>query len=228
MSDIYDDAYRTPSWFGSGPDPLLERFAGGLPGGARVLDIGAGQGRHALPLARRGCRVTGLDTSAKAVDQVNAASAEEDLACTAHLEDVFVHQPAEPYDGVLCFGLIQMLPAERVAPLTERLQRWVRKGGTLWLTAWHTDDPCCDHLSDPWHREGPRAWHDPDGDRYRFFLHPEEILDLFPGWEVLHHFEGEGPVHRHGDGPEERHGIVEAVLARPEHDLVDAWTRLSG
>jgi len=64
MAEDYEDAYRTPDWFGSAPHPLLERFAARLPAGARVLDIGSGQGRHALPLARRGCRVTGLDTSA--------------------------------------------------------------------------------------------------------------------------------------------------------------------
>ena len=228
MAENYDDAYRTADWFGSRPDPLLERFADRLPAGSRVLDIGSGQGRHALPLARRGCRVTGLDTSTEAVDQVNAVAAAEDLDCTVRHEDVFAHEPDEPYDAVLCFGLVQMLPAERVSPLVEPLQRWVRKGGTLWLTAWNTDDPRCEKQPEPWRRTGPRAWHDSSGDRHRFYLHPDEILDLFPGWEVLHHHEGLGPLHRHGEGQEEQHVVVESVMGKPLHELVDVWTRLSG
>jgi SAM-dependent methyltransferase len=40
---------------------VVERL--GLPPGARLLDLCCGQGRHAVPLARLGYRVTGLDLS---------------------------------------------------------------------------------------------------------------------------------------------------------------------
>lgn len=224
----YDDIYRTPDWFGADPHPLLETFAERLPDGARVLDIGVGQGRHALPLARRGCRVTGLDLSSTAVAQVNGVAAAEGLDCTARQEDVFAHQAEEPYDGVLCCGLFQMLPSTRVTPLTELLKDWVRPGGTLWATAWHTGDPGFDNPVAPWKSVGPRARHDPRGDRHLFYFHPDEILDFFPGWQVLHHHEGLGPVHHHGDGPAEQHGVVEVVLGRPIKPMLDVWTRLAG
>ena len=228
MTGNFDDAYGTPDWFGAAPHPVLPAFADRLPEGAQVLDIGVGQGRHALPLARRGCRVLGLDTSQAAVDQVEAAARAEGLDCRAILADVFAWEPDEPLDGVLCFGFFQMLPPQRVSALAERLKRWVKPGGTLWVTAWHTGDPRAEAPGDRWERVGPRAWRDPAEGRDLFYFHPEELLDLFPGWQVLHHHEGLGPPHRHGDGPEERHGEIQAVLGRPTKPLVDAWTRLGG
>jgi SAM-dependent methyltransferase len=56
----------------SNPDYLSERTPGevafiwdvmGLAPGSRVLDLCCGQGRHAVPLAQRGCDVVGVDLS---------------------------------------------------------------------------------------------------------------------------------------------------------------------
>ena len=226
MSENYDEVYRQADWFGPEPSALLSDHADLLPPGARVLDLGVGQGRNALPLARRGCEVTGIDTSPVSVEMVAAAAAAEDLPVTSELTDFRVYGPAAPFDAVLCFGLLQMLPARDAALLTEKLRAWVRPGGHLFLTAWHTDDPRCGDPAGGWVAIGPRSFHDPGGDRHRFYLHPDEILDFFPAWSVVHHWEGLGPEHSHGDGPPERHGNVEAVLTRPAEPGVEIWAHL--
>lgn len=228
MKDNYDEAYREADWFGADPSPLLETHADLLPPGARVLDLGVGQGRNALPLARRGCRVTGIDTSVVAVELVSAAADEELLPVTTELVGFREYEAPRPFDAVLCFGLLQMLSTGDAALLCERLRNWVRPGGTLFVTAWHTADPRRGRPADVWQPTGPRSYHDPAGHRHRFYLHPDEILDLFPGWRAVHHWEGLGPEHRHGDGEPERHGNVEAVLVRPERPTVEVHARLSG
>ena len=229
MFGDYDEAYRRAAWFGTDPSPLLDEHRELLPAGARVLDIGMGQGRHALPLARAGCRVTGIDTSSVAVQTVGEVAAAEDLAVEALRRDYReLTDPDEPWDAVLCFGLLPMLPVAEVGPLVERLRRWVRPGGLLFVTGWHTDDPAFGDLGGAWQRSGPRSFHEPDTGRHRFFLHPDEILDLFAGWEVVCHREGLGEPHRHGDGPVERHGTVEALFRRPQGRLVDVPTVLYG
>lgn len=53
--------------FGLAPSPWIERFAHLVPPGARVLDLAAGHGRHALLFAARGAHVTAVDRDAAAL-----------------------------------------------------------------------------------------------------------------------------------------------------------------
>jgi SAM-dependent methyltransferase len=49
----------------------------GLPPGSRLLDLCCGHGRHAVPLARLGYQVTGLDLSRRLLDRAAALAAGE-------------------------------------------------------------------------------------------------------------------------------------------------------
>jgi 2-polyprenyl-3-methyl-5-hydroxy-6-metoxy-1,4-benzoquinol methylase len=66
---------------------FLER-AGRLRLGSRVLDVPCGSGRHALELARRSHRVTGLDVSAEAVGFARAAAHAERLDLDLRVGDM--------------------------------------------------------------------------------------------------------------------------------------------
>lgn len=215
MNDDYNQEYQHRDWFGPRESHLLERFRDQIQDRAEVLDIGVGQGRNAAPLARRGCRVTGIDTSKVSVNQVNELAGSEQIPMEAHLVGFQEFEPAEPFDAVLCFGLLQMLPPPEAASLVERLRRWTRSGGTLFLIAWHVDDPGFGSYCENWERTGLRSFRSPDGRQFRTFLGRREILQLFRGWKVIHHWEGLGPAHSHGCGPEERHGDIEVVLEKP-------------
>ncbi len=74
---IFDNIFtsRTPN-FSTAPSPLLMAAINGRPGG-RALDIGMGQGRNAVALARQGWDVTGIDISDEglAVAKANATLA---------------------------------------------------------------------------------------------------------------------------------------------------------
>jgi SAM-dependent methyltransferase len=73
MADWFaDEAFWTEVYAFEFPDPVLDAGAAqvdkalalsGVRGGA-ALDLGCGPGRHAVPLARRGFRVTAVDLSA--------------------------------------------------------------------------------------------------------------------------------------------------------------------
>jgi SAM-dependent methyltransferase len=218
MAEDYDSAYeKDEALFGSKESHLLKQCAEFIPDGARVLDLGVGQGRNALPLARQGYHVTGIDTSQVSVDTVNRLAAEENLPVKAHLQDFLNYEPDRSFDVVLCFGLMQIQDLAGCASLVDRLHHWTKPGGTLFLTTWHMEDPSFDMLCKEWERRSGRSFRSPDGEMSRLFLEKGEILKLFFRWEVIHHWEGLGKLHKHGLGKRERHGEVEAVLIRPKN-----------
>jgi SAM-dependent methyltransferase len=50
------------------PSPWVRRWSHLVPGGARVLDVACGSGRHVCWFAARGCAVTGVDRDAAALE----------------------------------------------------------------------------------------------------------------------------------------------------------------
>jgi tellurite methyltransferase len=215
MRDDFSEAYRQENYFGARVSHLLDRYGETFPPGCRILDVGIGQGRNAFPLARAGQQVTGIDPSETAIRQVQEAVKSEGLSLRAVQVRFQDFDPPEPFDVVLCFGLLQMLPPSQAASLVERLRCWTASGGVLFFMAWHVDDPgfitCCED----WERTGLRSFRSHDREQFRTYLGRKEVLQFFRGWKVVHHWEGLGPAHRHGEEHEHRHGNVELVAVKP-------------
>lgn len=55
---------------------------------ARILDVGCGRGRHALNLAERGYRVTGIDLSEAAIQEARRRGAERNLPAVFKVRDM--------------------------------------------------------------------------------------------------------------------------------------------
>lgn len=66
-----------------------------------VLDLGCGPGRHALPLARQGFRVTAVDTSADLIAELDRRAAAEDLAVDTVTADMREFRRPEAFDLVV-------------------------------------------------------------------------------------------------------------------------------
>jgi len=212
----YDQIYQSqPSYFGAEPPALLERFAERIPPAGPVLDIGVGQGRNALPLARLGYEVVGIDTSSSAIAATAELARAEGLSLTLWQGSFEDYRPEQPCAAVLAFGILQELTIERGQRLCRCITSWTRPGGLVLIIAWHDGDPRVAQLSRQCQHLGPNSFRLPSGE-VRTYLGANRILTLFPepAWQVIHHWEGLGPEHRHGEGPLERHGWIELVAER--------------
>src|SRR5215467_9476290 len=65
IAEVYDEFFTTPT---NAIDAVA--FLASVAGSRRVLELGIGTGRIALPLAARGLKVSGIDSSAKMVEKL--------------------------------------------------------------------------------------------------------------------------------------------------------------
>ncbi len=106
-----------------------------LPPGARVLDVACGTGNTAIPLARRGCIVTGVDIAPNLLEQARARAAEEHLPLQFDEGDAEALPYADAsFDAVTTmFGAMFAPRPELVARESARV---LRPGGLLAMGNW--------------------------------------------------------------------------------------------
>ena len=83
-------------------DPVLNALYAALGQGARVLDVGGGAGRFALPLATRAERVTVVEPSADSVELLQSRAAEAGLTNVDVINAPWEEADAPEADVALC------------------------------------------------------------------------------------------------------------------------------
>jgi cyclopropane fatty-acyl-phospholipid synthase-like methyltransferase len=93
-------------------DFVLEELS--LPPGSRILDVGCGTGRHAVELARRGYRVTGVDISAGMLAEAEKAAREADAEVELIHADATQFTSDKLFDAAICLceGAFSLLGSE--------------------------------------------------------------------------------------------------------------------
>lgn len=111
---FWDERYaQNEHLFGTAPSAFVAGEVHRLPVGASVLEIGAGEGRTALSVAREiDGPATLVDFSTEALAEAQTLAASWDVACTTVKADLRTWVPDAAYDVVLC-TFVQLLPGER-------------------------------------------------------------------------------------------------------------------
>ncbi|MGD2051087.1 MAG: class I SAM-dependent methyltransferase [Acidimicrobiia bacterium] len=135
----WDDRYAARGMaFGVDPNVCVAEVLAGLPPG-RALDLGSGQGRNAVWLARQGHEVVAVDLSEVGTAQAAAWAQNAGLAIRFVAADLLTWEPeAEAFDIVL-LSYLQLPPAAR-AVIHAKAIRALAPGGTLLLIAHHLDN----------------------------------------------------------------------------------------
>ncbi len=106
--------------------------------GKRILDVGCGNGRHALELSRRGFTVTGIDISPSMLAQARKAAKKDSLQVEFVEKDARTMNFSQPFDAavMLCEGGFSLMEEDGMdADILDSIVRALKPKGTLIMTA---------------------------------------------------------------------------------------------
>ena len=133
MAYNYDKLYsETPDALGPPTKVIVQFFARLDRNALRVLDVGCGQGRDALFIARQGHRVTGVDLSPHGIRDLEGIAQQEGLDIQGVVADLAYYQPDDDYDVILIDRTLHMLArTARLEVLSRLLDHVTLKGWLL-------------------------------------------------------------------------------------------------
>jgi len=101
-----------------------------IPDGARIIDIGCGNGYLDICLARRGYEVVGVDRLVAVLDEARERAGDDNVESVSDdLREVKFADAS--FDVALMFGVVGLMSTDGDSDLLARVHRWLKPGGRL-------------------------------------------------------------------------------------------------
>ncbi|MEH7439477.1 class I SAM-dependent methyltransferase [Neobacillus drentensis] len=165
--------------YGTEPNVFLKEMQKRLQLSGEVLTIAEGEGRNAVFLAEQGMKVTAWDYAESGLAKIKKLSKERGVSVQTELVDLNEAEwGQDQWDEVVCiFG---HFPAELRKKTLQGVKGAVKPGG-YFITEVYS------RYQLPYNSGGPKD--------LGFLYTPEEFLQIFNDWRIVHFFMGE--VERH-------------------------------
>ncbi|MDN3233370.1 methyltransferase domain-containing protein [Priestia megaterium] len=155
-----------------GPSWEVVEFVKSFKKGAKVLDLGCGEGRNALYLATQGFDVTAIDRSKDAIAKLHKMAAKAGVKVNAFDGDLSKYEITEEYDIVLAHGVLHWLANDQWKRLLTQAKENTRPGGLNIFTVKYFNEEFI----------APEEFVSAG---FANSFEPNEILDFYEGWETI-------------------------------------------
>lgn len=198
VKEMYERVFNAgENVYGKGePEPVVQKFAELVPNGC-VLELGAGQGRNALFLGRKGFEVTALELSDAGEKQIGDVARTEHLPVTVMQGDVREGITGQ-YEAIVSTYMLHHLAREEVGVLIGRMKEHTEPGGVNVLAVFSNNSD--------FFKEDPASGN--------FYPDREEMRRLYADWEIVECSEAVagGTL---ADGARVSNGTISLIVRRP-------------
>lgn len=207
-----DASHAMASLWAAGADYTLLRYARLAPDGP-VLDVGIGEGRNALLLARLGREVEGVDVSDSAVHQCMDRARPEGLKLTATVGDVRdLVVPEERYALAIAAWVLHFVRPTEYEAIVRKLVGGLKRSGLMYLAVFTPEDPAYDRAKDRFQPAGEHTFYLKKINGYLHYFTRNEVVSPVSDLETVYLAEGRQLDFGHGDP--HIHGFIEYVGRR--------------
>jgi tellurite methyltransferase len=129
---FWEEAYKdlaTPVIREGEPSQEIREIASLLPRGAKVLDLGCGEGRNALFLAGCGFRVTAVDISKAGIHKLNTLAEERRLDICSEIADMRTYRFRDQFDLIVSHGCLHLVERASWQEMIPRFKANTNSGG---------------------------------------------------------------------------------------------------
>jgi tellurite methyltransferase len=185
--------------FGGGkPSQVVVSAAARIKLPAKALDLGCGEGRHALYLAGLGFETSASDISESGIEKLNTVSDELRLNIDAEVCDMRQYVFKNPFDLIVCVGCLHLIKRNEWPQVITKMKHNTSKGGINIVGVFTDEAP------EPEDQRGLMVGLFKEG----------ELLTYYQDWEIIdsktYVFEDEHP-----DGARHKHAGNNIIARKP-------------
>jgi tellurite methyltransferase len=188
-SKYYDDKYKQGLYWGMKPCNSTIKLLKYAKSG-KVLDLGSGEGRDDIFMAKNGFDVTGVDISETGVKRMLETAKEMGVNVKGLVQDISKFEFKEKYDIIISNNTLQFLSEKDAKRVISEMKENTNEGGLNVIVSFTEDNPS---------KELP------------YLFKKGELKNMYSYWEILEYEEFMTEPEKHGKL--HQHAIV-TLIAR--------------
>lgn len=151
-----------------------------------ALDIGTGEGRNSIFLARNGFEVEAIDKIPEGLNKCKKIAKKYNLSIKTRAVDIRKFRfKKNKYSLVLSINALDFLKFAEVQKIVPKIKKSLKKGGAFYLSVFSTKDPAFKRCKKKFKMTEKNTFYLPKLKTYRHFYESKELLNLLKGFKIL-------------------------------------------